>query len=322
MRVLILEFPSNVSMDANYDVINKFYRETNVAMQRELNRAPRGLKHGWFVSDLEMFSLQRALVAGTCYSLLLSLGVAFVVVAASTLNLVVTVLSCLTVASIVTVVMGSMCAMGWQLNVLESVVLSIGVGLSVDFTSHVAIAYLLAPHKGDRKRRVEHVTTKLSGAILCAACTTFIAGLGLVTSSILAYRRFGVFLMLVTSVSWAYSNYFFCGLLAAFGPQNETCPIDGRGTLLCCCCCHGDMGDQESVVSGRRRKIWTDHTTTFLTESSSCPGGPLPLSGVLAGSSSRGIPCHGNSSHSTLARSSVAQSGQHNFEVVEKSTLI
>jgi len=312
MRVLILEFPTNVSTD-RYDVIEDFYERTNNEMQRLLKGAPRGLKQGWFLpTNMQMYSLQRALLLSTKNSLLLSLIVAVIVVALSTnFNLIVTFFSCLTISSVVVTVMGSMCLMGWQLNVMESVVLSIGVGLSVDFTSHVAIAYLLAPDKSNRHRRVEHVLTKLSGALLCAMCTTFIAGLGLVTSSIIAYRRFGVFLMLTTSVSWAYSNYFFCGLLAAFGPQNENCPIDQKGCGLLCCCCQGDHRNPGSERSGRGVAT----KTTFMTHESSSlhdgGGGHHPQNF----SSQRVFPPNGHSSQSTLAPSL-------NFQVVERSTLI
>ena len=296
IRALVLEFPSNVRRDASYERQRDFYNYMNVIMEKELNTAPPGLQSGWFVSDLEVYSLQEGLLRGTVSSLVLALAVALVVVFLTTLNLVVSVLASLTIGATIVTVTGLMCYLGWELNVLESITVSVSVGLSVDFTAHYAVGYLLAPHKGDRERRVEHATTRLSPAITVAAITTFVAGLGLMPSSVLAYNKFGTFLMMVMFFSWFYSVFLFLGLLAAFGPQHERCGLDRHAWiwLACCCCCCccgdnsggggdlGDSGDMHRHEAGRDLKHTT--TTTAGTETSSFRG--------IAATSSGSSGCH------------------------------
>jgi len=298
IRALVFEFPSTIPLSASYEDKKYFYDVMNSMMEKELKTAPQGLQGGWFVSDLEIYSLQGGLLKGTVKSLLLSLAIALVIVLMSTFNLVVSLMACVTIGCIIVVVSGFMCLIGWELNVLESITVSIAVGLSVDFTSHYAVAYLLAPHKHDRQRRVEHASTRLGPAITLAAFTTFVAGMGLVPSSILAYQRFGVFLIAVMVTSWVFSTYFFLGLLSVRGPEGERCSMN-TWTCCCCCCCHDDQ-----MLSGHGKRT-DEHTTTILTETSSMraaymSGGTLFLQ------------------QSQPQASSIS----HHIEVVERSTVI
>ncbi|CAB3997558.1 dispatched homolog 1 isoform X1, partial [Paramuricea clavata] len=72
------------------------------------------------------------------------------------------------------VTVGSLVLMGWKLNILESITLSVSVGLSVDFALHHGVACVLAVDKTDRKSRVSFSLADMSSAITMAAFTTFI----------------------------------------------------------------------------------------------------------------------------------------------------
>lgn len=80
----------------------------------------------------------------------------------------------------------------WKLNILESVSVSLAVGLSVDFTLHYAIGYRLSGDK-DRESAVIHSLTRMSSPIAMAAVTTFTAGASVLPSSVVAYNQIGAF---------------------------------------------------------------------------------------------------------------------------------
>ena len=65
--------------------------------------------------------------------------------------------------------------LGWELNILESVVVSLSIGLSVDFTLHYAIMYKLAT---ETDRYVQYLCTIICNLVLAShinwqVCTVF-----------------------------------------------------------------------------------------------------------------------------------------------------
>ena len=69
----------------------------------------------------------------------------------STRSLCLSLLAILTVFLIIMVTIASLVLLGWELNILESVIITLAIGLSVDFTLHYGIMYKLTGH-GDRDR--------------------------------------------------------------------------------------------------------------------------------------------------------------------------
>ena len=57
----------------------------------------------------------------------------------------------LTIGSASVVTVGSLVLMGWELNMFESMTLSLAVGLSIDFAIHLGVAYKLTESEGDAK---------------------------------------------------------------------------------------------------------------------------------------------------------------------------
>ena len=69
----------------------------------------------------------------------------------STRSLCLSLLAIVTVFLIILATIASLVLLGWELNILESVIITLAIGLSVDFTLHYGIMYKLAGH-GDRDR--------------------------------------------------------------------------------------------------------------------------------------------------------------------------
>ena len=170
-----LKFDSNVAFTWSYDPADRFWKETESWATNEFGNAPPSV-NGWFISKLEFYDLQKSLSKGTLLSMSISLAIAFGVMLITTGNVFISVFAIITITCALGVTVGSLVLMGWKLNILESITLSVSVGLSVDFALHYGVAYVLAVDKTDRKARVLFSMTGMSSAITMAAFTTFIAG--------------------------------------------------------------------------------------------------------------------------------------------------
>lgn len=186
----------------------------------ELRHAPAGLSHGWFISNLKFYDLQDSLSGGTLVAMALSVAVAFSVMLLTTWNVIISLYAILSIAGTIFVTVGSLVLLGWELNVLESVTISVAVGLSVDFAVHYGVAYRLAPEP-DREGKVIFSLSRMGSAIAMAALTTFVAGAMMMPSTVLAYTQLGTFMMLIMCISWAFATFFFQCMCRCLGPQGD-----------------------------------------------------------------------------------------------------
>lgn len=198
----------------------------------ELRHAPAGLNHGWFISNLKFYDLQDSLSGGTLVAMALSVAVAFSVMLLTTWNIIISLYAILSIAGTIFVTVGSLVLLGWELNVLESVTISVAVGLSVDFAVHYGVAYRLAPEP-DREGKVIFSLSRMGSAIAMAALTTFVAGAMMMPSTVLAYTQLGTFMMLIMCISWAFATFFFQCMCRCVGPQGHCGQIPLPKKLRC-----------------------------------------------------------------------------------------
>lgn len=157
--------------------MDKFYKKVNNWVETEMTKAPTGLKNGWAGSwAFSFYALQIGLSEGTYSSLGISVAVSFVVMLLTTLNIFISIYAIITIIGIIAITIGSLVLAGWQLNILESIVMSVAVGLSIDFTMHYGVAYRLAPDRAHRENRVRYSLVHIGSAVTMAALTTFLTG--------------------------------------------------------------------------------------------------------------------------------------------------
>lgn len=221
IRAIVLEFHSTYHFTLAYEKMHLFHHEVNSWIQEEVKNAPDGLNYGWFVSNLEFYDLQDSLSDGTLIAMALSVAVAFSVMLLTTWNIIISLYAIISITGTIFVTVGSLVLLGWELNILESVTISVAVGLSVDFAVHYGVAYRLAPEP-DREGKVVFSLSRMGSAIAMAALTTFVAGAMMMPSTVLAYTQLGTFLMLIMCISWAFSTFFFQCMCRCIGPQG-TC---------------------------------------------------------------------------------------------------
>ncbi|XP_071770341.2 protein dispatched homolog 1 [Centroberyx gerrardi] len=232
IRAIVLEFQSTYLFTLAYEKMFQFYREVDAWISEELLYAPAGLSHGWFVSNLEFYDLQDSLSDGTLVAMALSVAVAFSVMLLTTWNVIISLYAILSIAGTIFVTVGSLVLLGWELNVLESVTISVAVGLSVDFAVHYGVAYRLAPEP-DREGKVVFSLSRMGSAIAMAALTTFVAGAMMMPSTVLAYTQLGTFMMLIMCVSWTFATFFFQCMCRCLGPQGTCGQIPLPKKLQC-----------------------------------------------------------------------------------------
>lgn len=232
IRAVVLEFQSTYLFTLAYEKMHQFYREVDSWISEELSTAPEGLSSGWFVSNLEFYDLQDSLSDGTLIAMGLSVAVAFSVMLLTTWNIIISLYAILSIAGTIFVTVGSLVLLGWELNVLESVTISVAVGLSVDFAVHYGVAYRLAPDP-DREGKVIFSLSRMGSAIAMAALTTFVAGAMMMPSTVLAYTQLGTFMMLIMCISWAFATFFFQCMCRCLGPQGTYGQIPLPKRLQC-----------------------------------------------------------------------------------------
>ena len=162
-----------------FSIIDDLFNEVNAWFKTEISKdtTPDGLKNGWAGSfGFRFYGLQTGLSEGTYSSLGISVAVSFVVMLLTTLNILISIYAIVTIIGTIAITIGSLVLAGWQLNILESIVMSVAVGLSIDFTMHYGVAYRLAPERGNREKRVCHSLVHIGSAITMAALTTFLTG--------------------------------------------------------------------------------------------------------------------------------------------------
>ena len=241
----IIEYESTQPFTFNYNKMHEFYSEVETWFQEIIKDAPIQLKNGFFVSYLEFYDLQKSLQEGTFVAIAVAMVISFLVLFLSTQNIVLSVFAILTVFSIIIVTVAVLVALGWKLNILESVVVTLAIGLSVDFTLHYGIMYKLSG-ESDRDKSVTFSVATMASPVSMAAFTTFCAGICLLPTRVLAYIQIGTFIMVLMSVSWAFSTFFFQSIMRSWGPTKATnfqLPLP----QAICCSVEPDEDDVESL---------------------------------------------------------------------------
>jgi len=146
---------------------------------------------------------------------------AFVVVLLATQQILVAFASFLTILGVLTSVLGSMVALGWELGTIESICLTILAGFSVDYVVHLAHAFVHADKK-DRSDKVQTALDVIGISVFFGMFTSASAAFALIACQIQFFHKFGVFLLMTVSMSWVWANLGFMASMAVFGPDDKT----------------------------------------------------------------------------------------------------
>ena len=153
--------------------------------------------------------------------IIIGLCLALVILVVATTNLAVGVIATLIIALITCSVLGVINMIGWKLGPLESLNLTLVVGLAVDYVVHLAEGYMELKHE-TKEAKVQSTLSHVGISVLSGACTTLGASIFLLFAKILFFFQFGIFIFCTIGFSVMYSLFFFPSVMALIGPENET----------------------------------------------------------------------------------------------------
>lgn len=169
---------------------------------------------------------KQILVSSAITGILVGLLFAFIVLILATTNVLVGVLATLTISFTTCTVLGMTTILGWKLGVIESLNLTLVVGLAVDYAVHLAGGYMKL--KGEnRLNRVRHTLAHVGISVLSGACTTLGASVFMLAAKIVLFFQFGIFIFCTIGSSILFSLLFFTTILGLIGPEE-----DEKGSII------------------------------------------------------------------------------------------
>jgi len=142
----------------------------------------------------------------------LGVAIAFVILLISTRVLHIAFFASLSITAVLISVVGTMVMSGWYLGSIESTLIGIIAGFSVDYVVHLAHAYEIA--EGDTYSRVTEAFGDLGVSVFNGMITSVVASLPLFFCQLQFFAKFGTFLCLTIVYSWIFANFGFMSLLA------------------------------------------------------------------------------------------------------------
>ena len=112
---------------------------------------------------------------------------------------------------------------GWTVSAIESICLTILVGLSVDYTIHLANSWRESVGLKDREKRLQATLLEIGISVFSASITTFLACIPLFFCYILFFQKFGIFIALTIFWSTIYVRDFLARLLPPLTAWSWTC---------------------------------------------------------------------------------------------------
>jgi len=143
---------------------------------------------------------------------ILGVAIAFVVLLISTRVLHIAFFASLSILAVLISVVGTMVMLGWFLGSIESTLIGIIAGFSVDYVVHLAHAYEIAG--GDTYTRVTEAFGDLGVSVFNGMITSVVASIPLFFCQLQFFAKFGTFLCLTIAYSWIFANFGFMSVLA------------------------------------------------------------------------------------------------------------
>ena len=224
VRVITARIETDKTFTGSFEPMQSLWNNIEDFMVAQSASAPEELGRVLFSSQFGFMDLQTSLIDGTLMAVGVSLACSFGVLFITTLNIVISIYAIVSIGCILVSTVGTLALLGWDLGIFESVTIAIAVGLSVDFTVHLGVAYRLC-REVSRTERTMFALNHMGPAITMAALTTFVAGSMMMPATILTYVQLGVFLMLIMTYSWVFANFFFLPVCAIMGPQHRFAQI-------------------------------------------------------------------------------------------------
>lgn len=222
-----------VPATASASVLYTFQQSWTNFMAVKDTLAPVGASNGFATSSDFVWVLNmKALVKQAGWGTFGAVLVAFAVLLLVTWNVIVSLYAILSVGMVVMLVVGFFAIAGWDLGIMEFVSLTIVVGISIGFTVHISMAYLMYARHSMLKDKprvaiVQYAMAELGSPLIGGAITTATSVIMLFFCKITLFSHFGKFLFVNTIASLATAFFLLVAILLVIGPRGDFGSIQG-----------------------------------------------------------------------------------------------
>jgi protein dispatched 1 len=169
--------------------------------------------------NIDRMDSERAFVTNALQGMGIAVLFAFLILVFSTMNIFIALFATLSIAGIISCVLGLMKFNGWEFGVTESISCVILIGFSVDYVVHLGNHYTEACFE-KRFDKIRESLREIGISILGGAITTLGAGIPLFFCIIIFFNKFAVLIVSSILYSLMFSLVFFTCLCHMFGPQH------------------------------------------------------------------------------------------------------
>ncbi|CAJ1934675.1 unnamed protein product [Cylindrotheca closterium] len=208
------------------------------------------------MSDLDrkfVFMNNQAIYAKTAVqNSIFGVIIAFLVLLLKTRVFHIALFASMTISSVLTSCVGVMVMLGWELGTIESILVGILSGFSIDYIVHLAHEYECS--EGDPNKRIAETFGALGTSLFNGALTSMVASLPLIIFCELQFfKKFGIFFLLTISFSWLFANFAFMTLLAQAKIPVERSGWKQLGVLTICTFIGFSIGVRQIYVWTRQQ---------------------------------------------------------------------
>jgi hypothetical protein len=179
---------------APYVQFEPYEKAANDFVADHITDAPEGMDTFFQSSAMWVRNhTQRLYLVNAISGILVSLLLAFIILFLSSANIIVTVLATMNIIGVVVSIAGMMTILGWELGTIESVCLTILVGLSVDYVVHLSNCYMESAETS-RKARTRSALAEMGITVVGGAITSIGASSMLFACWLSFLYKFGFFM--------------------------------------------------------------------------------------------------------------------------------
>ena len=193
-------------------------------MEDQNKIAPEGVRGG-LQNALGLWAISvtmETLVSGALQGMAICFAASFVVLALSTMNLLIALFATLTIVGIVSSVLGYgvWLVMDWDLGIAESIASVIVIGFSVDYCVHLANHYVEST-KYTRYEKMQESLMAMGVSVLAGSLTTFLSGFMLFFAIMTFFTKFSFLICATIVFSLIWSLGFFSAFMMILGPEGS-----------------------------------------------------------------------------------------------------
>uniref|UniRef100_A0A0N5CD98 SSD domain-containing protein n=1 Tax=Strongyloides papillosus TaxID=174720 RepID=A0A0N5CD98_STREA len=169
----------------------------------------------------KIYDLFNTLSNDILISITFSLTISIIVIGFITRKILLTFVTLICITNVITLTISTVLWMGWKINVLETTIIVLTIGLSFDYTLHSAVAYKEIRNAicFTALEKILELTSHIIEPILCATMTNVAVGFIIIWSKTQAFFEIGVFMIIMSLYSLLSSLIIFPILMVCFGDR-------------------------------------------------------------------------------------------------------